>query len=575
MPIRHLFLVLTGLCCAVTGQTLEVLNLSPARNANHVSRSATVQIDFNEPVDMASLISENLRLRSLRSGIITGSFSTNGNAVIFQPDHLLIPGDIISVTLTTRLMSTGGNTLSASHSYRFTVAADPGPQIPLTFRQHTITTDARGLTSVQAADIDGDGDMDVLSASETDGKIAWYENDGNQNFTQDTLTLSAIFAARARAADLDSDGDMDIISVSRADHKVLWFENDGGQNFSPHQISDTSRGALSVFPEDLDGDGDLDLLVGARLRGAISWYSNDGNQAFSGRDIDDGTPIRDVYGADLDGDGDIDVMAANEFNEVLNWYENDGNQLFNFDTVSTNGDFGYSVFASDLDSDGDLDILASFERDHKIAWHENDGARGFTQHTIDLSASSPRQVFAVDLDGDSDVDVLCAASIGLLIAWYENDGSQNFSRHTISDSAGGAIAVDVADMDGDGDLDVISGAYFRNEVAWFENTAVTGVGPGQNPLPQSFELLQNYPNPFNPATLIRYRLSRTAAVNIAVYNTLGQVVRNMVGATKPAGVHEVLWDGKDNRGVEMGSGIYFYAIRAGEFLASKKMVLLR
>ena len=85
------------------------------------------------------------------------------------------------------------------------------------------------------------------------------------------LTVSAAKQAQfsESLADLDSDGDMDIISVSRADHKVLWFENDGSQNFSPHQISDTSRGALSVFPEDLDGDGDLDLLLG-NLGGMLS-----------------------------------------------------------------------------------------------------------------------------------------------------------------------------------------------------------------------------------------------------------------------------------------------------------------
>jgi len=91
------------------------------------------------------------------------------------------------------------------------------------FTPHTITTSAVDTRSVYATDVDGDGDMDVLSAS--DDKIAWYENDGNENFIPHTITIDADFAVSVYAVDVNSDGDMDILSASFNDNKIAWYEN--------------------------------------------------------------------------------------------------------------------------------------------------------------------------------------------------------------------------------------------------------------------------------------------------------------------------------------------------------------
>ena len=81
--------------------------------------------------------------------------------------------------------------------------------------------------------MDGDGDMDVLSASYYDDKIAWYENDGSQNFTAaHDLHRRRLGPGRVFAADVDGDGDMDVLSASFSDDKIAWYENDGSQNFT-------------------------------------------------------------------------------------------------------------------------------------------------------------------------------------------------------------------------------------------------------------------------------------------------------------------------------------------------------
>ena len=106
-----------------------------------------------------------------------------------------------------------------------------------TFMEHAISTSADYAVSVHAADVDGDGDMDVLSASFYDNKIAWYENDSSESFTEHVISTSAIGSVSVHAADMDGDGDMDILSASYTDDKVAWYENDGNETFSEHTIS--------------------------------------------------------------------------------------------------------------------------------------------------------------------------------------------------------------------------------------------------------------------------------------------------------------------------------------------------
>jgi beta-glucanase (GH16 family) len=93
--------------------------------------------------------------------------------------------------------------------------------------------------------------------------------------------------------------------------------------------------------------------------------------------------------------------------------------------------------------------------------------------------------------------------------------------------------------------------------------------------PKTFSLSQNYPNPFNPSTLIHYQVPGSALVNIRVYNLLGKAITTLVNETKTPGKYNAIWNGKDIYGNDAPSGIYFYAIHAGNFAQVKKMVLLR
>ena len=95
-------------------------------------------------------------------------------------------------------------------------------------------------------------------------------------------------------------------------------------------------------------------------------------------------------------------------------------------------------------------------------------------------------------------------------------------------------------------------------------------------LPTVNALRQNFPNPFNPETMISFDLSGDQVVSLTIYDMAGQAIRTLVDAQPmTAGNYKQLWDGRNDSGAKVGSGIYFYQLRAGDFVAKKKMTLLQ
>jgi len=101
------------------------------------------------------------------------------------------------------------------------------------------------------------------------------------------------------------------------------------------------------------------------------------------------------------------------------------------------------------------------------------------------------------------------------------------------------------------------------------------VGIAGQPVPEVFDLSQNYPNPFNPVTHIQFSLANKVKVKLEVFNVLGQRVKTLVDSDMAPGKHEVTWDGRNDAGARVGSGIYFYRLKAGDYVNSRKMILIK
>ncbi len=120
------------------------------------------------------------------------------------------------------------------------------------------------------------------------------------------------------------------------------------------------------------------------------------------------------------------------------------------------------------------------------------------------------------------------------------------------------------------------------EGAYIDDILVTGVSGARmemakedNGAPKSFHLAQNFPNPFNPTTTIKFDLPNASSVKMNIYNTNGQLVKTLVNASYNAGTHEIMWDGRNDAGQMVSSGLYIYRLQAGNYVKSMKMMLMK
>jgi len=163
-------------------------------------------------------------------------------------------------------------------------------------------------------------------------------------------------------------------------------------------------------------------------------------------------------------------------------------------------------------------------------------------------------------------------------------GSVTLLPDLVDYAAGDTVIVTAVPVDGSWEFDAWSGDLTGSEnpdtlivtgdmtvTAQFK-TAPTGVGDG---VPRQTALQQNRPNPFNPTTTIEYSLAVGGRVSLRVYDVKGRLVRTLVDAQKGPGVYAPVWDGRNDRGESVSTGVYFYRLRAGEKVLTRKAVLLK
>ena len=301
------------------------------------------------------------------------------------------------------------------------------------FAQHVIVAGIANVDeprSVYAVDVDSDGDIDVVSASRDDNKIAWYANDGTGVFgAQQVISTNATLTHGVFAVDLDGDSDMDVLATAQDDDTIYWYENDGSEIFTEHVVTTNADGAYDVFAIDLNADGDIDVVSASENDNKISWYENDGNEVFTEHVITTSmNGARSVFASDLDGDGDNDIMSASADDDKIVWYENDGTGTFALHVITTGADGASSVYSADINGDGSLDIIASSWRDDTVAWFEHDATY---QPRVPIS---PLTLEAPVGDHELDVDNIKQHQ-DLLSFWYGIDvmdpGPFGFQDHTI------------------------------------------------------------------------------------------------------------------------------------------------
>ena len=312
-------------------------------------------------------------------------------------------------------------------------------------------------------------------------------------------------------ADLDSDGDLDIVTVAEdPEHsiaersKLTWLENDGGGSFGEPKIVGTGLNDIhSLSAIDFDGDQDVDLLFSDRRTDEIGWFENQGDAQFGNKQVIaidedlglctfDCNSAIEIKATDFDSDGDLDVLSSSTKNSTVGWYENQGDEEFGSLQILAQPEAGSGAFSfahgniadADFDGDGDMDILVTTKIDNQIVWYERNNGSSFVGHEIARSSVARfNDVLVADFDGDGDPDVVSSylvpgtASESKLV-WFENQGGGKFGEQTTIATDENAFYryLDSVDFDRDGDLDLISTSSFFefNQIAWHENNGQAG-----------------------------------------------------------------------------------------------------
>ncbi|MCB0712687.1 MAG: VCBS repeat-containing protein [Ignavibacteriae bacterium] len=297
---------------------------------------------------------------------------------------------------------------------------------------------------MEAADLDEDGDLDLVIANEYRPNIILI-NDGGGNFRDESvarLPQKYFDSEDIAIADFSCDGHIDIIFVSEDNQVNEYYINDGSGFFSDAAdrmiVTGTSNATLAA---DIDEDGDPDLLIGNAGQNRL--LVNDGRGNFTDEtssrlpSIEDIT--QDLELGDVDGDGDLDLLVGNEdqnrllINKGKGFFEEKvGSLPLRSEREETReGDFG------DIDGDGDLDVIfanVDFQSSSSLLNRLllNDGSGNFTDVSNQIPASQFHTVDAdfADIDRDNDLDLLIGNAFGGGVEIWTNDGRGNFADET-------------------------------------------------------------------------------------------------------------------------------------------------
>jgi hypothetical protein len=459
-------------------------------------------------------------------------------------------------------------------------------------------------TNPALVDIEGDGDFDLF-VGEQEGNINFYRNEVTLPTGSWTLVTENYYAIEAEDhshptfADIDSDGDLDLF-VGKDDGQIEFYQNIGSSDsafwmlVSDNYYSINVGGYSAPTFVDIDGDFDLDLFIGQE-NGKISFYRNDGIPQEPSW-----TPVPENYDsigvgecsvptfADLDLDGDFDLLIGDAEGKIF-LYRNDGTPQADsfvfvtdyYDSINV-GDWSAPLLC-DLDSDGDPDLFIG-EAEGGLHFYKNLTLNSIRGKVTD-NENNPLTDSSVYLSGDRN-DTTLTDSLGN----YQFIGLPVGSYCVFRDS--GTFQYCFTPLDSDTFEINFGGA--------------TDVGEEVDTLslsPKTYHLYQNYPNPFNPATTIPFQMEVQSSkfkvqscphtthekavdgsqfivhspvpTTLKVYNILGQLVKTLVDEEKAPGSYNIIWDGKDEDGNQVASGIYFYQLKISDYCDTKKMILVK
>lgn len=347
------------------------------------------------------------------------------------------------------------------------------------------------ISHVNIADLDRDGRPDILACDDRLNGVVWLRQTAPGRFEESTLMAGLNAPVHVEAVDMDGDQDLDLLVSCMGEvfpnndkiGSVVILENDGRQQFTKHVLIERVARVTDVRAGDLDGDGRLDLAVGqfGYDQGEIRWMRNLGNWQFESRNLLNLSGTINVCIADLNGDRTLDIVAlVSQQWEEIHLFANDGRGNFTDKIIfgSTNEDFGSSgICLADLNRDGRPDIVYTNGDGfayadpgkrpwHGVQWLENVGGGDFRYHRI-ADVPGAYAPAAADLEGRGVIDIVCTSGFNdwsqpdaAALVVLRNDGAMNFTTHVIARAPIQLVTCAVGDLDGGGRPSIVTGGFY-------------------------------------------------------------------------------------------------------------------
>lgn len=463
----------------------------------------------------------------------------------------------------------------------------------LNFVQHLVGTNIGECWAVHAGDLDGDGDMDITAASQTFRTIRAYINNGNQQFTEQVVVENFGTTNGARYAiqmDVDNDGDADIIGAAPGTGAISWFESTGtpgGGGSEEPTITSFTPGSGPVGTEA--------TLSGTNFNGTTQVTFNSSSALFF---VDSNTRIRATVPAGATT-GRIRVVtlvgtasSATDFTVRTGGGGGETTVTFtpihdaNTKSSKPTSSFGSSSVLRVRKSSADnMNTYLKFDVTGVITVQRatlrlyvtddgNDAGRLYLVSNTFNGSSTTWKQSTLNWNNAPVISGTALSSVGSVSvgSWIEFDVTSAVSGNGVYSFAltnNSSNTVGFSSREGANRPQLV-----------IEGTALT-LATGDDLLdaetsgPNEFSLAQNYPNPFNLETQIVFQMPTDELVQLTVFDILGRQVAVLVNATLQAGRHQITWEGRDANGLRVSSGMYFYQLRAPNFVASKRMLLVQ
>lgn len=369
-------------------------------------------------------------------------------------------------------------------AYRFLTLSNQAGALEFTPHAVSVVGGAKGVRGVASGDMDGDGDVDIVTAG-NDG-IRVYENTGDKTFAASKL-IDPLPGRRVQVIDIDKDGLPDILVTLDHDPSVKWYRNSGGLEFDGAFIGTGKDG--QAFAADINQDQLPDVVAAADNGGTftiLGWINN-GSGGFTASILfpSTGNPsITALTVGVLNKHSYPDVVVSGSAG-LQTFHTADG-VTWNRSDIDDSEQNATHVVIADVTGDGITDVVTGSQADDKLLLYTFFEDNQFQKATLNPAVDATTIVVR-DLDEDGDEDIIVTGQDNDSVYWYDNNGQNEFTQRTLADDLSAVFGVAVADFDNDGDLDFATSDYTRGTVWWYERTRAKPVATAPSTIKQTVD----------------------------------------------------------------------------------------